>query len=141
MSHRVRYKGQRAIAINAPPLVERAFSDWPTGGDWKTVAKPLDLRKDLAPGLPLAFDWGRLGSRARCERLAVAILADTLAERVDGDELALRFFREFAREHVERFDDALFDFAASDAYRWLSIHERGQDVLTITRIRQQPRRA
>lgn len=144
MSLKVSYTGMRALELDAPPTVERVLCSWPKDGEISYDATPLDLRRDLAPGLPIAFDWGRLGSRARCDRLAVAILADALVDRADGDDLALRHFREFAREHVDRFDDMIFEFSAWDVTRWIADREdTRREYATTSRVRQPqlPRRA
>ncbi|MGD9632882.1 MAG: DUF6166 domain-containing protein [Pirellulales bacterium] len=108
----VRYMGERLI--HAGVLVVRSC------GDDKVT---LDERRDLAPALPVAFDWGHAGSRARADRLAIAILADALADRAHGDEFALRYHREYAREVLDRQPDAFFDVGAWAAARWVAERE------------------
>jgi len=109
----VKYFGERGLG--GEPLVVRRRGD---------EVAVLALRGDLAPGLPLAFDWGPNSARPRAQRLAVAILADALQYRADGDELALRHFRQFEAEVVSRdsalWSDGWFEHGAWSVTRWIA---------------------
>lgn len=130
-----RYQGERGLG-GEPLVVRRAGDD----------VAVLDLRRDLAPGLPLSFDWGPHGVRPRAQRLAVAILADALSWRADGDELALRHFREFEALVVCResalWSDGWFEHGAWSVTRWISEREdTRQQATSRVRISQNRRRA
>lgn len=105
----VRYLGERDLRGRA--IVVRS------AGDDKRL---LDPRPDLAPGLPVDFDWGPLSRRPACDRLAVAILADALAGLPDGDELALAHGQAYARDALDRLADGWCDVGAWAARRWVA---------------------
>ena len=84
---KIRYLGERDT-FGRPVVVVSSYDV--STGDKKEL---LDPRLDLAPGLVGEFDWGPAGRVPAMTRLCLAILADALAFRADGDELAMTYCR------------------------------------------------
>lgn len=78
----------------------------------------LAPRGDLAPALPERFDWSAAGNPLHGERLAVALLADALRQRPDGDELAVRLAGELWETTLRSFPADGFRQSAWALERW-----------------------
>jgi len=98
MSRQVRYRGLREPREAGPGQVWVEETETGMPGEGVTV-RGLAPRYDLRRHSPDGFNWSYSGSGPA--QLALALLADALAD----DEVAVALYQEFKREFVARWPD------------------------------------